>query len=110
MERQMNYIKIYNQLITKAQKREYLDEYYERHHIIPRSMNGNDEPPNLVNLTFKEHYIAHLLLAKIFGGTQWFSVECFFYHQRKKHFLMKEMKKWVRKRIHLEHFRFKLKK
>jgi len=38
----------------------------EKHHIIPKSEGGKDEPDNLVNLTAREHYIAHLLLARIY--------------------------------------------
>lgn len=38
----------------------------ERHHIIPKSEGGSDDPDNLVNLTAREHYIAHLLLARIY--------------------------------------------
>ncbi len=40
--------------------------YCEKHHIIPKSEGGSDEPDNLVNLTAREHYIAHLLLWKIY--------------------------------------------
>lgn len=36
--------------------------YYEMHHIIPKSLGGTDDKNNLVLLTPKEHYIAHLLL------------------------------------------------
>ena len=43
------------------------DCYVERHHIIPKSEGGTDESDNLVNLTAREHYIAHLLLAKIYN-------------------------------------------
>lgn len=39
--------------------------YYERHHIVPRSMGGSDESSNLILLTGREHYIAHLLLWKM---------------------------------------------
>lgn len=38
------------------------NEYYERHHIIPRSLGGTDAKNNLVLLTAKEHFICHLLL------------------------------------------------
>lgn len=41
------------------------EEYLERHHIIPESMGGSNEPSNLVYLTFKEHFISHLLLVKM---------------------------------------------
>lgn len=62
----MNYQKIYNNLITKRQN-EILPEnvYSEKHHIIPHCLGGTDDKSNLVRLTAREHYIAHLLLAKI---------------------------------------------
>lgn len=53
--------KWYYTIIRRAQSRT-LDGYKEKHHIIPRSMGGSDDKTNLVNLTAKEHYIAHLLL------------------------------------------------
>ena len=52
------------------------DAYYERHHIIPRSMGGADTDDNLVYLTGKEHYIAHLLLTKITEGEAKASMVC----------------------------------
>ena len=42
--------------------------YYEKHHIIPRVCGGTNDKENLILLTFKEHYIAHLLLTKIYNG------------------------------------------
>lgn len=41
-------------------------KYYEKHHIIPRSLNGSNEKKNLVLLTAKEHYLCHWLLVKRF--------------------------------------------
>lgn len=38
-------------------------EYHERHHIIPKCLDGTDEEDNLINLFAREHYIAHKLLA-----------------------------------------------
>lgn len=60
----MNYQKIYKKLIAKRQKY-VLEENYEKHHIIPRTIGGDDLESNLVKLTPREHYIAHLLLTKI---------------------------------------------
>ena len=60
----MNYIKIYNNLITRAQNR-ILDGYVEVHHILPRCLNGNNDLANLVALTPEEHYLCHLILVKI---------------------------------------------
>ena len=38
--------------------------YTERHHIIPRCKNGNNDDSNLIDLLPDEHFIAHYLLAK----------------------------------------------
>ena len=40
------------------------EEYCERHHIIPRCMNGDDSDDNLIDLYAREHYEAHKLLAE----------------------------------------------
>lgn len=42
--------------------------YTERHHIIPRSLGGPDQHENLVDLTAKEHYIAHMCLVRCTQG------------------------------------------
>lgn len=42
------------------------EEYYEKHHIIPKALGGLNDTSNLVLLTAKEHYIAHWLLYKIY--------------------------------------------
>ena len=64
----MNYIKHYDLLIEKCKSRgidkTLVDGYFETHHILPRCMGGSDESTNLVLLTAREHYIAHLLLSK----------------------------------------------
>ena len=39
-----------------------------KHHIIPRSLGGTDEQSNLVNLTPREHFLAHMILSKMFSG------------------------------------------
>lgn len=64
----MNYKYHYDALISS--RKELLrvkgeGVYYERHHIVPRSMGGSDESSNLILLTGREHYIAHLLLWKM---------------------------------------------
>ena len=61
----MNYVQHYNKLISRSKQR-ILEGYSENHHIIPRCMSGSDHPSNIVALTPEEHYIAHLLLAKIY--------------------------------------------
>jgi 5-methylcytosine-specific restriction endonuclease McrA len=61
----MNYFNIYNNLIERAKNR-VLEGYCEMHHIIPKCMNGSNDSSNLVALTANEHYIAHLLLVKMY--------------------------------------------
>ena len=61
----MNYRIHYNNLINRAKNRD-LDGYKERHHIIPKCLNGTDDKSNLVDLTPEEHFVAHQLLVKIY--------------------------------------------
>lgn len=60
----MNYHKIYNSLVEQA-KTSPFEGYKESHHIIPKCMGGSDDDSNLVLLSARQHYIAHLLLVKI---------------------------------------------
>jgi hypothetical protein len=69
----MDYHKHYNYLINRAKTRN-ISTSKERHHIVPKCIGGTDDPSNLVDLTLHEHYIAHVLLAKIYGGTLWHAV------------------------------------
>lgn len=65
----MNYSKIYNNIITssilKNRKRNKID-YFENHHITPKSIGGSNDQTNLVLLTAKEHFVCHHLLTKIY--------------------------------------------
>jgi len=63
----MNYKRIYQQIIERAKSRK-IDGYTEKHHILPRCLGGDDNKENLVSLTAREHFIAHLLLVKIYNG------------------------------------------
>jgi len=66
---QNKYYQWYQNLVNKAKKRKNIDGvYYENHHILPKCLGGNDKPDNLVSLTLREHYVAHLLLSKIYDG------------------------------------------
>lgn len=60
------YYKWYLELTSKRYRE--LDGYTEKHHIIPRSLGGNDSKDNIVVLTAREHFIAHLLLTKCTFG------------------------------------------
>ena len=59
----------YFNLVEKAKKNtEKYTCYTELHHILPKCLGGNDSEDNLVKLTLREHYIAHLLLSKMYEG------------------------------------------
>lgn len=58
------YINWYISLIRKAQNRTILNGYFEKHHVFPKSIFGNND--FVVNLTAREHFIAHKLLYKIY--------------------------------------------
>ncbi len=62
----MDYKKHYQNLIEKSKNRE-LFSYYEKHHIVPKCLGGTDDASNIALLTPEEHFVAHLLLVKIYN-------------------------------------------
>ena len=62
---QNKYTKWYYNIINKAKSENRVkskETYYESHHIIPKSLGGNNSKENIVLLTAREHYICHCLL------------------------------------------------
>ena len=102
----MNYQKIYDGLISNCKLRDGVDGYNEVHHIIPKSMGGHKtDDANLVALTAREHFIAHFLLAKIYGGSQWHAIrrmrgnDGFYVNSRLYEVARREIAKDVSKRM-----------
>ena len=59
----------YNNIINQAKIRSLsADVYTERHHIIPKSLGGNNKKDNLVYLSAREHFVCHWLLTKMTVG------------------------------------------
>ena len=60
---QNKYTKWYYNIIDQARTRS-IDKsiYTERHHIIPKSLGGDNSPENLSRLTAREHLVCHKLL------------------------------------------------
>lgn len=48
----------------------------ENHHILPRSMGGNDDTENIIKLSPREHYICHLCLIKFTEGRDYYKMLC----------------------------------
>jgi hypothetical protein len=70
------YLKRYIAFIDSRSTRE-LKTNFEKHHICPKAKDlfpefrvSTEHPWNVINLTFREHYIAHMLLWKMYGGSQ----------------------------------------
>lgn len=61
----MDYQRIYNQLVERAQNRT-LEGYTEKHHILPKCLGGSNNTENLVELTAREHFLCHMLLCEIY--------------------------------------------
>ncbi len=61
----MDYKKIHDSIIDRAKNRK-LEGYVETHHIIPKCMNGTNEPNNLVDLAAREHFLIHWLLHEMY--------------------------------------------
>lgn len=64
----MNYQRHYDLLISSRKsliRKKGDGNHYDKHHIIPRSLGGNNSDENIVLLTPREHYIAHFLLWRI---------------------------------------------
>jgi len=69
----MNYRKKYMKIISKARKesrRKNCGIYYEEQHILPQAIFPlwKNRKSNKILLTGREHFEAHKLLAKIYGG------------------------------------------
>lgn len=81
----MNYRKVYMQIIcnaknemslglrpkTKSQKYKFPNQYFEFHHILPKSLfpNWEKRKSNIIPLTAREHFFCHKLLTKIYPNS-----------------------------------------
>ena len=80
----MNYVNVYYSII-KNRLDNPVEGYVERHHIVPKSEGGTDNDDNIVALTAREHYICHLLLAKIYNDYKMYSAFVFLQFKTKRH-------------------------
>lgn len=122
----MNYSKIYDRLCERGKFRSKKENPgVEKHHIIPTFFFKNskrkhkyrdgifegtgDEIHNISYLTPREHFLAHLLLCKIWSNTKWYhrcrSSLMLFYmtidskHPRNQHFNPSHSKKYEKYRL-----------
>ena len=62
----MNHKRIYDEIIKNRQENPINEGYTEKHHIVPKSLGGSDNPDNLIKLSAREHFVCHYLLAKMY--------------------------------------------
>lgn len=58
------YLHMYTKFIETRKHRQLGNCTVEIHHIIPRCLGGGDNSDNLIPLTSREHFLAHLMLHK----------------------------------------------
>ena len=58
----------YFNIIKSALLRTIYTGYTEKHHIIPKSLGGDNSASNMVRLTAREHFICHILLTRMTSG------------------------------------------
>ena len=74
----MNKYKTWYDKIIDHYKHNPPEKNYEIHHIIPRSLGGDNKPENLVKLSMKAHFVIHHLLTKIYDSHKvWYAFRCF---------------------------------
>lgn len=62
----MEYQKLYvNLLLKHGTEEKPLNGYYERHHIVPKAMGGDDSKENLIYLSGRVHFLSHWILYKM---------------------------------------------
>jgi hypothetical protein len=77
-------------------------DYFEKHHIVPRSLGGGDDPSNIIKLTAEDHLFAHLLLAKIHGGRMWTPMSFLIGPNKKRRVTTSHLRKkhgWARRKF-----------
>jgi hypothetical protein len=67
----INWEKIYNKLIENNKNKLLVEnQYYEKHHIVPKYLGGGNENLNLIYLTFDKHILAHYILYRWKGNLE----------------------------------------
>lgn len=61
----IRYIKFISSIEERPKKQRI---NFELHHIIPKSLGGLDIKDNLISLTPREHFVAHMMLWKAYEG------------------------------------------
>ena len=83
-----HYLSRYIKFIENCQQKNVGHEgYVERHHICPRALfkeyiDFRDHPWNCAKLTARQHFIAHWILARLYGNSMWYAFRMMCYCKR----------------------------
>lgn len=66
MKNSFYYKELYKKFILSRSFIKTIFKYTERHHIKPRCLGGTNSKNNLITLSPREHYFAHLILCKAY--------------------------------------------
>lgn len=73
----------YNTFLNECSEKDYTAQMTHNHHILPKFMGGNNDKTNLIKLSYKDHRLAHEILAECFikgtteyNGNIWAAICC----------------------------------
>jgi hypothetical protein len=78
-----HYLERYTKFISSV--RNPCDVITESHHILPKSMGGSDDESNLIDLTPRQHYLAHWMLWKAYKSKEMTAAFFAMSHQNNPH-------------------------
>lgn len=65
------YFNIIDRAKLRGLDKSNIQQYTEKHHVIPKSLGGSNDCSNLVLVTAKEHFVCHHLLIKMVDGVNY---------------------------------------
>ena len=104
MDYRKTYIKIINN--AKKQNRSKSNEYFELHHILPKSLFPlwKNRKSNKVLLTAREHFFCHQLLTKIYPSSSMTYALIKFYNLPNSNYKYTNSKEYERLKIALSKY------
>ncbi len=105
------YTKWYFNIIKNASERSQIKGYTEKHHIIPKCMDGDNSSKNLVILTAREHFLCHWLLTKMLEGkNKYRMIHAFWFMHINGEYKHTSSSYEITKRLHAREMSIKMKK
>ncbi len=63
----LNQFESYHNFLIECNQKDYTEMGTHEHHVLPKGfMEGSDKKQNLIQLSYQDHYNAHLILAECF--------------------------------------------